>query len=45
MGDTGVVLGLGGGDIGEHGHNLGVRWDLRQQLRDNIRAVYKVGLS
>ena len=45
MGDVGDVPGLGGGDIGELGLDLGVSRDLRQQLNSNIRAVYKYRLS
>ena len=45
VGDVGVDLGLAGGDIEELGLDLGVNWDLRQQLISNVRAVYKVGLS
>ena len=45
VGDDGDVLGLAGGDIEELGLDLGVNWDLRQQLISNIRALYKIGLS
>ena len=41
VGDVGDVLDLGGGDVRE----LGVSWDLRQQLIDNIRALSKLKLS
>ena len=36
VGDVGDVLDLGGGDVRE----LGVSWDLRQQLITNISALY-----
>ena len=44
-GEGDAELGLVGGVLGGHKLNVGVGMDLRQQLRDNIRAVTKVGLS
>ena len=45
VGDDGDVLGLARGNIEELGLDLGVNWDLRQQLTIKLRAVYKIGLS
>ena len=40
-----VEFGLVGGVLVGHELIIGVGMDLRQQLSDNFRAVFKVGLS
>ena len=43
--EGGAEHGLVGGVLGGKELNVGVEVDLRQELRDNIRTVSKVGLS